>query len=112
MQKSSIVNRVCSIYDNIQPNKLLDYKFNLILCNKRYFTEDGVVNYIAWGLTRIPFYVYLIAPNKADGSNPEKTQIESLLKNTGFKKHGTITGIIDKEIWKCAEDVADYNKIT
>jgi len=108
------IKRISSLQDHISPNMIKENKFNLILCNKKYFDiiskEQHIPNLAAWGLVDIPFYVYMVKPYNKDGSNPEKVEVLTKLDYCQFKKYGTIVGRVDKEIWRCLDEVLIYNK--
>ncbi len=97
---SGMIGKIESNYNSNLNLIEIPKKFHLVLCNKNYFDKNDM-DLVAWGFRNIPFYIYLV--NQQD----QKLYLEKL-KTYGFKFPGTIIGIIDKEIYKCLDDVIKY----
>ena len=96
---TGIIGKIDSNYNN--PNlTTVSGKFHLVLCNKNYFDKNEM-DLVASGFRRFPFYLYLI-------TQQDQNKYLAKLKEYGFNLPGTITGIIEKEIWKCVDDTLKY----
>ena len=103
-QKAStgIIGKIDSNYNN--PNlTAISGKFHLVLCNKNYFDKNEM-DLVASGFRGFPFYLYLI-------TQQDQNKYLTKLKEYGFNLSGTIIGILDKEIYRCLDEVLKlYNQ--